>query len=203
MAQPAPRTIGESLYWSYANLAMWHAMLDQGAEKPGRLHFMIRARLYSGLRKGTLNLGAYFDDEKIKLSLTSSCWYCGSTERLSADHIVPRQKGGRDGGENLVYACRTCNSSKGSKDLLEWMSSRGQFPSLLLLRRYLKMAIEYCRQHELVDVSLEESESLKANLPFSLDLLPHQYPPAGEMVMCMLPRPDQPLPENPECLTDR
>lgn len=43
------------------------------------------------------------------------CRYCGSTERLSIDHVVPRCRGGRDDASNLVVACLTCNSKKGGR----------------------------------------------------------------------------------------
>lgn len=44
-----------------------------------------------------------------------SCRYCGSKENLSIDHIVPRCQGGGDEPENLVVACRSCNSRKGGR----------------------------------------------------------------------------------------
>ena len=176
-----PQTVGELLFWSYANLAMMTAVLEDDAEKPGKKHFMIRSRLFAGLRQGNMNVRGYFDDEKLKLKLPKCCWYCGSTCNLSADHIIPRAKGGRDAGENLIIACRQCNSSKGSKDLLEWMSQRGQFPPLYLLRRFLKMAIEFCRQQELMDASLLEKDRFKNNLPFAIDHIPSHYPPAEQL----------------------
>lgn len=45
----------------------------------------------------------------------AACRYCGSTERLSIDHVVPRCRGGGDDEANLVVACRSCNSRKGGR----------------------------------------------------------------------------------------
>ena len=42
-------TIGELLHWSYANLAMAHSAVTAQVSEYGRKHYMIRARLYSGL----------------------------------------------------------------------------------------------------------------------------------------------------------
>jgi hypothetical protein len=142
---------------------------------------MIRARLYSGLCKGSMKVGSYFKDEKSKLRAPAGCWYCGGSDRLSADHVISRLRGGSDGGENLIYACRTCNSSKGSRDLLAWMASHGRFPPLGVLRRYLKMAIAYCREQNLLAVPLADAEALKTTLPFALDLIPHDYPSADQL----------------------
>lgn len=49
-----------------------------------------------------------------------ACVYCGDTEKLSLDHVVPRSKGGCDSETNLVTACQPCNSSKKDRDLSEW-----------------------------------------------------------------------------------
>jgi hypothetical protein len=50
------------------------------------------------------------------------CTYCGSKKDLSVDHIVPVSRGGSNENDNLVTACRSCNSSKGDKMLNEWRS---------------------------------------------------------------------------------
>ena len=41
------------------------------------------------------------------------CQYCGSTRRLTVDHVMPKSRGGRDTWENLVAACTSCNNRKG------------------------------------------------------------------------------------------
>ncbi len=43
------------------------------------------------------------------------CAYCGSSEDLSVDHILPKSLGGGDEEENLVTSCSRCNSMKGAK----------------------------------------------------------------------------------------
>ncbi len=43
----------------------------------------------------------------------NTCQYCGSTRRLTIDHVIPRCRGGGDSWENLVVACSTCNTRKG------------------------------------------------------------------------------------------
>ena len=51
------------------------------------------------------------------------CAYClkplGSN--AAVDHIVPVSKGGTSYIDNLVPACKSCNSSKGSKSLLQFV----------------------------------------------------------------------------------
>lgn len=51
------------------------------------------------------------------------CAYCGNHfsnfHDLSRDHIVPKSRGGENVWMNVVTACRSCNSRKGSKTLKE------------------------------------------------------------------------------------
>lgn len=46
------------------------------------------------------------------------CVYCGARAD-SIDHVVPRARGGQHVWENVVAACRRCNSRKGSHSLAE------------------------------------------------------------------------------------
>ena len=51
------------------------------------------------------------------------CAYCGghfpNYHELSRDHIIPRSRGGENTWMNVVAACRSCNTKKGSKTLKE------------------------------------------------------------------------------------
>lgn len=44
-----------------------------------------------------------------------ACRYCGGRSYLSVDHVLPRVQGGSDELDNLVIACRRCNSRKGGR----------------------------------------------------------------------------------------
>ena len=41
------------------------------------------------------------------------CQYCSTTKDLTLDHLIPRSKGGKSSWNNLVTACKKCNSKKG------------------------------------------------------------------------------------------
>jgi hypothetical protein len=43
----------------------------------------------------------------------SRCQYCGSTDNLTLDHVIPKSRGGSSNWDNLITACKTCNSKKG------------------------------------------------------------------------------------------
>ena len=64
-----------------------------------------------------------FNNKKIPLNRknilkrdNNICQYCDSkTTFMTIDHIIPKDKGGRDLWENLVTACVPCNTKKGNK----------------------------------------------------------------------------------------
>lgn len=174
MAKREFNIVKELLFWSYANLAMAHTAVDRKQEKYAPFNYMIRARLFKGLMEESMNIRTIFDDEKIKLLAGNKCSYCGATENLALDHIFPLKLGGKDAGDNLVYACRSCNSSKGKKDLLEWMDYRNTFPPLMILRRYLKLVIVYCIENNLMECFVEDLKNQK--LPFNIEHVPVNYP---------------------------
>ncbi len=173
--------VRELLFWSYATLAMAHTAVDGKQEKYTTFNFMIRARLFKGLMDGTMNIGTILDDERVKLLSGNRCSYCGSTGNLALDHIFPQRAGGKDTGDNLIYACRSCNSSKGKKDLMVWMEYRKAFPPLMILRRYLKLVIAYCVDENLMECSVEDLKD--QSHPFSIEHIPVNYPKPCELIL--------------------
>ncbi len=182
MANPRIETIADLVYYSYANLAMAHAAVEKGQKKYNSLSYIIKAKVFRELKEGTIKIRTLFDDEKIKLQTGKVCNYCGSKNNLSMDHIFPKMLGGSDDAENLILACNACNSSKGKKDLLEWMYYKGdQFLPLLIIRRYLKLVYNYCAENNLLYRKISELKGLK--LPFRIDLIPFDYPDPDELIL--------------------
>lgn len=50
---------------------------------------------------------------EFRLAMTE-CAFCGSTDRLSLDHIYPLAKGGSHSPDNWQCLCINCNSAKGA-----------------------------------------------------------------------------------------
>ena len=182
---PKIETVHDHIAWSYANLARADAALQEGHTEYRKTHHIIRHKLFYGLKKGTMSMRSLYDDERIKMTAPQACYYCGSTQRLSVDHLIPRIAGGTDEGDNLIWACRSCNSSKGGKDMLTWMQSKGVFPPILLLRRYLKLVARYCDENDLLSLDIESARQLE--LPFDLTLLPYRFPPLDQLTLWVYP----------------
>ena len=174
------KTIGEYFFWEYANMSMAHVALRNSHLKYEKSDYMIRAKLYKGLVTGTQHISSIYNDEKDKLS-SVKCSYCGCGHNLSLDHLIPRYLGGSDSGENLVYACKSCNSSKNKNDLLLWQLKNNCFPPILVLRRYLKLAYTYFLEGNYMNLPYEQLET--ACDLFRIDLLPYQYPQPQDLIL--------------------
>jgi hypothetical protein len=173
-------TIKEVLFWSYANLSMAFRAIDDGSERYTRLQYSIREKLFKGMLSGKMNPRSLFYDEKAKLNSERCCVYCGKTRSLQIDHVIPRNKGGKDCGENLVLACNKCNASKNDTDLMEWYNKKQEFPPLQILRNYMKLVIQYCNEKEIMNKNIDTSCDL--NLPFSIEYIPLEFPQPNELI---------------------
>jgi hypothetical protein len=187
-------TVRELLVWSYANLAMAHAAVEDNAERYGPGYYAIRTRAHKGFLTDQMSIRSITDDERLKMTLPQACCYCGSKERLSIDHLISRKRGGPDIGENIVWACGRRNSSKGATDMLEWFKKKEQFPPLLLLRRYPKSIYQYCIEHGLLDLSVCEIQ-----VPyFSLTAIPLNFPAPSKLRLWIIPLDEEvPKPSQP------
>lgn len=67
--------------------------------------------------------------ERFRYGKAKHCYWCGCTlnyglrflnqpQQATRDHLMPRSKGGFGGDWNIVAACRSCNSRRGSS--LSW-----------------------------------------------------------------------------------
>lgn len=176
-----PTTVAEAIYWAYGNLAMAQDAIKRGIPNYDRLSYTIRMRLFKGLLTGKMQMSSLFSDERWKMENGARCVYCGSTDNLSVDHLLPRIKGGEDDVDNLVCSCRTCNSSKGKKDLMTWYKDKGGFPPLMILRRYLKLISKQCIEKGILEKNLEDVDD--SEFPFKFSTLPMKFPKPTELTM--------------------
>lgn len=78
---------------------------------------------------------------RIKKEFDNKCAYCGAKVTLVPEHIIPQSKLGEvspgkvDLIENIVPACSSCNTSKGTMAFLDWYKKQPFFNS----QRYTKI----------------------------------------------------------------
>lgn len=75
-------------------------------------------------RRRKAEVSNFTDDEWQSLlqEYKNSCVYCGKTENITRDHVIPLSKGGHHAKYNIVPACINCNSSKNAS--LDWVPGR-------------------------------------------------------------------------------
>ena len=77
----------------------------------------ICSRLRSRRRKTTNQRGYTYQWRKAVAAAIAAhpfCRYCGATDDLTGDHVVPVSRGGTT-ADGIIVACRSCNSSRGNK----------------------------------------------------------------------------------------
>jgi hypothetical protein len=131
MPPPAVKTIKDLIFYQYAKL------IASSAKVSGYKFVMNKMKMLSS---GEIKMSMILREMKMQMSGTKQCEYCQSTEDLSWDHLIPRIKGGPNTAENGAWACRPCNSSKGSKGIYEWygLDKKDQIPRLII-GKYLKL----------------------------------------------------------------
>ena len=167
------KTIREKINWSYANLAAYQIALKQTPPKYFIACYKQRSKLYKGLMEGTMSMQSIYLNERKKLKHAMECAYCGKQDvPLTLDHLFPKSKGGSDSGDNLVYVCKSCNSSKSNMDYFAWIKKTGIPVKPEIAERYLKNAYQWCEEHGILDNALSDVPS---DLPFDLDAVPLKY----------------------------
>ena len=58
--------------------------------------------------------------EDIKLDFNLKCAYCGKEKPLTQDHFLALDNGGEYTHNNIIPACRSCNSRKSKKTFFSW-----------------------------------------------------------------------------------
>lgn len=192
----AYKSFAELFFSSYSGLVTLAVAFRKGEPRYDKGFYAFREAVIRKLRAGEMQVGdLYMNNIRRFTDPNDVCWYCGRTVAecgaLTADHIFPRLKGGDSSGDNLMMVCKSCNSSKGSRDLLEWYSSRGEFPPLRVLAHYLKLVYAFATDNALMTKPLEELDSI--GLPFDYHFLPLTYPQPEECRDGCSPIPEHPL----------
>ncbi len=90
--------------------------------------------------------------KSIKEAWSNCCAYCGKPPiddgSLTIDHVKPRCRGGEDRTSNVIPACASCNSSKGSENWIEWYQRQSfyQIKNESKIKKWLRSDLSDFRQ---------------------------------------------------------
>lgn len=106
---------GEALtkLWAWQH---WYRTTDESGNRYGL------SLLQRGFASAPKSLRTSSRDTVNRLVQLGTCINCGNavTPGSTGDHLIPLARGGPQSIENFAPLCRSCNSSKGAKDLIEW-----------------------------------------------------------------------------------
>src|SRR3972149_8495133 len=131
MPPRAVKTIRDLIFWEYAKLVSGSALGD-------RKNYGFVMSTFKKLQGEEMKWSEILRED---LGMDQKkCAYCSKTEDLSNDHIVAKRECHYAEIHNIVKACKSCNPSKGDKDLIEWwgIEMRYEIPRNVM-GKYLKM----------------------------------------------------------------
>lgn len=119
----------DNIYHAYQERERRKIIAEEEAEERRRIADRIRAKqrrrqLEKEIRQELIDSGELFGDKAkrppIPREVADAVWrrdggrcvYCGATENLQYDHIIPFSKGGATNLENLQLLCQKCNLDK-------------------------------------------------------------------------------------------
>jgi 5-methylcytosine-specific restriction endonuclease McrA len=174
-------TVGHLIHWSYAWLIATRLVQEMDLPPDKRKRNRKAVPIFGRLNRGELTISGLDRDYFQAMMRPACCAHCGAREQLTNDHLIPRSRGGDHVSENVVLACRTCNSSRRDTDLMHWYRQRRRFPTLSLMRHHLKLCRNVARDMNLLHISSDAAVS--QGLPYDPSALPEKFPPLEELRM--------------------
>jgi len=125
-------TAANNIKWQRANLAKavgysakWAAKNREHVNAYTRTQYLLNPEMFRTNRQRRIKHGVenevFIVTAKEKKAMKDKlCYLCGITPSKHIDHIIPISKGGRWSVGNLAGACKSCNSSKNNKYLIEF-----------------------------------------------------------------------------------
>lgn len=116
-----------------------YAKLINKAAKMAPNNFAFRTSVWKKLKSGEIKMSTSIREWEIERENRKICIYCGSTEKIQSEHIIPKSKGGPNIADNLVDSCQTCNLKKSNKDVFEFCAMLDMDVPRLVKGKILKL----------------------------------------------------------------
>jgi len=160
MPPSAVKTVEDLIYWQYSKIIADSAGV-------GKKNYGFVMDRFKKLQSGEINWSSSIREYVKEREKMNECIYCGKEESdLTQEHLLPLSRGGEDREENCVWVCKSCNSSKGSKRLYEWMADKDGLEAAkyetprIAEGKYLKLLHKMHEERGTLDLDEEELEEL-------------------------------------------
>lgn len=149
--------IRDLIFYQYAKIIVKSAFKTGGNEAAKKNHYGLIKTRFRDLQSGKISWSDILREDLQFIESEKACIYCGAAENITKDHIIPKSLriNARcavcdkiQGVHNLIWACRECNSRKGTKGLYTFFAERNPNAKKsdllppLLEKKYLKLM--YC-----------------------------------------------------------
>lgn len=153
MPPAAVKTIRDLIFYQYAKL------IAKSANMKKNYGFIMHN--YKKLKNDEIHWSGTMREYLHEQENPNICFYCGKTENLSIDHLIARKRGGIDDQDNAIMACKSCNSSKGSKGVYEWyqLVKKDEIPRIVE-GKYLKMLYKMHHEKNTLNHTIQDLEAL-------------------------------------------
>jgi len=155
------KTIKDLIFYQYAKIIARRAFLTQNGREAKQKHYGFIKKTFLELRNGIKSWSDIIREDWQFIEAERKCIYCGNENNLHKEHIIPKSMLIKSlcktcdkiqSIHNQVWACKQCNSIKGTKGIYEFF--KGKYPKErkfydlippLLEKKYLK-AIYNCHK---------------------------------------------------------
>ena len=127
------KSIRDLIFYQYAKIIACSAFHVENGQEAKRQHYGFIKKTFRELKSGTRSWSEILREDKQSIDADKACVYCGATENLQWEHIVPKSLRIKpecatcphiQEVHNLVLACRSCNGSKGTLGLYHFYEKR-------------------------------------------------------------------------------
>jgi len=150
----AVKTVGDLIFWQYAKIIGESAGM-------GKRNYGFVMNKFKQLRQGEIfwdEIREYVKEKELK----NECIFCGSRADLTLEHLLPRSFNGPDTEKNVIWICKTCNSSKRSRRLYEYFAIEAGVEAAkydvprIAEGKYLKFAYETLKENGFLEMQQAE-----------------------------------------------
>jgi hypothetical protein len=143
------KNIREEILYEYAKLISRSAY--------GTLQRGFITERFKKLRNGEITISGTIREWEREQELPKQCVYCSSITNLTTDHLIPRSRGGDESADNVVLACRPCNTSRGEKGIFEWLGLKEKDKlHRLVAGKYLKQLLALHEQASTLEIAKDQ-----------------------------------------------
>lgn len=174
-------TVKDLIFYQYAKIIVRSAFGHKDGQSAKKASFGLINKKFNELKSGKIVWSEILREDLQFVDSEKECIYCGSDSSITKEHIVPRSFKINErckscdaiqGVHNIIWACKSCNSSKGTKGLYHFYQDKFEgdkkfydlIPSLLE-KKYLK-TIYKCH---LCNGTLEEKRENLTVLDLDID----------------------------------